>query len=114
MPSQDNHNGAKIRPLQGQVLLKMEPADVSDGGIVIPEAYRYPNEGERRRTANYGRVVRCGIWRQRRNGALIPYEVQAGQLVVIDGRSGRWFKSENLGLKVVDANSILAVIEQPA
>ncbi len=105
-------DGRKIRPLQGQVLLRMEPAAISDGGILIPEKSRYPDEGEARCKAVYGRVVRTGIWRQRKNGNLIPYEVQPGQRVAISGTSGRWFKDRNLGFKVVDAESILAVVDK--
>lgn len=94
---------ARIRPKQGQVLLRMElPQEVSDGGILIPE-----NARER---AQIGKVVRCGIWRQNKRGSLIPYECKAGDTVVINGRSGRWLKTEKLGLKIVDMDKVLAVI----
>lgn len=95
----------EIRPMQGKILLRMEKApEQSDGGIVIPEKHR--------EKATIGSVVRCGIWRQDKKGALIPFPVQSGQRVVVNGRVGRWLKDdENLGLKIVDMREVLAVFE---
>jgi len=94
----------KIRPLQGQVLVRMEePPEQSDGGILIPENCR--------EKAKFGSVVRTGIWRQNKSGALVPFPVKSGQRVVIGGRTGRWLKTEGLGLKIVDMEQVLAVFE---
>jgi len=94
----------KIRPLQGQVLVRMEePPEQSEGGILIPEKHR--------EKAKIGSVVRTGIWRQNKNGALIPFPVKSGQRVVISSRIGRWLKGEGIGLKIVDMRDVLAILE---
>lgn len=94
----------KIRPLQGKVLVRMEePPEQSDGGILIPEQHR--------EKAKIGSVVRCGLWRLDKKEALVPFPVQSGQRVVIGARTGRWLKGDDIGLKIVDANEILAILE---
>lgn len=93
-----------IRPLQGKILLRMEqPPEESDGGIFIPEQHR--------EKATIGAVVRCGIWRMNKKGALIPFPVQNGQRVLVSSRIGRWIKGEDIGLKIVDMTEVLAILE---
>lgn len=93
-----------IRPMQGKILLRMEkPPEQSDGGILIPEQHR--------EKATIGSVVRCGIWRMNKKGALIPFPVQSGQRVIVSGRTGRWIKGEDVRLKIVDMDNVLAVFE---
>jgi chaperonin GroES len=97
-------NEMKIRPLQGKVLLRMEnPPEQSDGGIFIPEKHR--------EKATIGAVVRCGIWRMNKKGALLPFPVKSGQRVLVSSRVGRWLKGEDIGLKIVDMDQVLAVFE---
>jgi len=93
----------KIRPLQGQVLLRMDKPDAaSPGGIIIPEIDREP--------AETGVVQRCGIWKMNKRGCLLPFPVHRGQRVVINKRVGRWVRGENVGLKLIHMENILAVI----
>lgn len=94
----------KLRPFQGKVLVRMEPQESeTDGGILIPEAAQLKSQT--------GIVLKTGIWRQYRNGNLIPFPVKRGQKVVINRRRGRWIHGERERLKLVDQDDILAVLE---
>jgi len=95
----------RIRPLQGEVLVYMDPPDASKDGIVIPEKHQERSQ--------FGEVRRMGIWRQaKKSGALIPYTVKPGDRVMIYANSGRWLHSEQERLKLVPEDRILAVLEK--
>ncbi len=93
----------KIRPLQGQVLVYMDPRSTeTESGIILPEA--------KRDEATTGKVIRCGIWKQDRKGNLIPFPVKRGDHVVIQRSVGRWVHKEKERLKLVPMERILAVL----
>lgn len=96
----------KIRPLQGQVLVQMRPADEkSDGGLHIPEvAQEKPMRAV---------VIRTGTWAQaKKNGALIAYDVSPGDTVLVHKHAGVQVDKANLGnhLKLVRADDIIAIL----
>ncbi len=101
-------NGRKIRPLMGQVLIYVDaPETVSAGGIAIPQ--------QAQGTEQYGdtitgQVRSLGIWPLSKNGNLIPYDVKPGDRVLLCAGSGRWLKGNRERLKIVPADSILALV----
>lgn len=95
----------KIRPLQGQVLIRMDPQEsVTNGGIIIPEKYQDK--------ALLGRVIKHGIWRQFKDGSLRSFPIKKGDRVIVNKRRGRWIHSERQRLKIVDQDDILAICEK--
>jgi chaperonin GroES len=94
----------KIRPLQGHVLVYMDPPENQSGDIHIPETAQSRSQ--------VGQVRTLGIWRQNRAGNLVPYPFKAGDRVVVNARSGRWLHSERERLKLVPMEKVLAVFEQ--
>ena len=94
----------KLRPLQGQVLVRMDSQEaVTSGGIHIPEKHQ--------EKATTGTVVAHGIWKQNKLGNLIPFPVRRGDKVVISKRMGRWIHGPNKRLKIVPMEFVLAVLE---
>lgn len=92
-----------IRPLAGQILLCMDPADdVSHGGIIIPE--------KAQTRAVTGKVVKLGRWIPDKNGNLQPYEFKRGDRVVVSAYRGRWLHEERDRMKLMDAKDVLAVL----
>lgn len=92
----------RLRPLQGKVLVKMDAQESEINGILIPE--------EAQEKSQTGRVIKCGIWRQFNDGSLRPFPVKRGDKVVINKRRGRWLHGEELRLKIVDMEDLLAVL----
>jgi len=93
----------KIRPLQGHVLVYMDPAETQSGGVLIPETAQSRSQ--------VGQVRKLGIWRQNKAGNLVPYPVKTGDRVVVNARSGRWLHSERERLKLVPMDKVLAVFQ---
>lgn len=94
----------KLRPLQGQVLVKMDPQEsVTDGGILIPDAHQ--------EKAQIGTVLKHGIWKQFNDGSLKPFPVKRGDRVLVNRRMGRWLHGEKERLKLVPMEFVLAVVE---
>jgi len=95
----------KIRPKQGQALIYMDASEsVTDGGVLIPE--------QAQQRSDKGQVRALGIWRMDKRGRLISYSIKPGDRVVVSVRRGRWMHSERERLKLVDADDILAVIDE--
>jgi chaperonin GroES len=91
-----------IRPLQGQVLLYMDAPEIQSNGVHIPEMAQERSQ--------IGEVRKLGIWKQNKRGSLIAYEVQPGDKVLVNARSGRWLHGERERLKLVPASQLLAIV----
>jgi len=100
----------KIRPLQGEVLLYMEPPPTeSAGGIaLIQEAPESENPAE----AVFGQVRALGVWPLDSHGRMIPYDVKPGDRVAINSGAGRWLRAPGERLKIVHSSRILAIAEK--
>lgn len=93
----------KLRPLQGQVLVRMDAQEsITNGGIHIPAKHQ--------EKATTGTVLRHGIWKQNKLGNLIPFPVRRGDKVVVNKRMGRWIHGEGKRLKLVPMEYVLAII----
>lgn len=93
---------SKLRPRQGMVLVEMVP-DPKRGMIEKPDQ----NEPSLTRA----KVVRLGIWPQNGKGALIPYEVKVGDLVIVNRYQGTQLVGYPDRFKLVDHQQIAAVIQ---
>lgn len=97
----------KLRPLQGQVLIRMDPQEaVTDGGIIIPDKHQ--------EKAQFGIVLKTGIWKQYNDGSLKPFPVKKGERVLVNKRAGRWLHGEKSRLKLVPMEFVLAVVTPDA
>ena len=94
---------SKIRPLHDKVLVKrLEEAEVSKGGIIIPDsAKEKPAEGE---------IIAIGKGRVSDDGKVSPLDVKVGDKVLFSKYSGTEVKIDGEELLIMSEDNILAVV----
>ena len=93
----------KIRPLQDRVLVKrVEEAQVSSGGIIIPDSAK--------EKPIRGLVVAVGSGRRMKNGETRPLEVKANDIILFSKYAGTEVKIEGLEHLIMREDDILGVI----
>lgn len=95
----------KFRPLHDRVVVRRAEGDTkSKGGIIIPDsAKEKPAEGE---------VIAVGPGARDENGALVPLDVKAGDLILFGKWSGTEVKIDGEDLLVMKEADIMGVIER--
>ena len=93
-----------IKPLGDKVLVKRKEAkDVVRGGIIIPEtAKEKPMEAD---------VISIGVGKMTTDGNLIPFDVKAGDTVLIGKYAGQDIKHDNEDYIIVRCEDILGIVE---
>jgi chaperonin GroES len=94
---------SKIRPLHEKVLVRrLEEAEVSKGGIIIPDsAKEKPAEGE---------IIAVGNGRISDDGKVTPLDVKVGDLVLFGKYSATEVKIDGEELLIMGEDNILAVV----
>jgi len=94
---------SKIRPLHEKVLVRrLEEAEVSKGGIIIPDsAKEKPAEGE---------IIAIGKGRVSDDGKVSPLDVKVGDKVLFSKYSGTEVKIDGEELLIMSEDNILAVV----
>ena len=95
---------SKIRPLHERVLVRrLEEAEVSKGGIIIPDsAKEKPAEGE---------IIAVGKGRISEDGKVTPLDVKAGDKVLFSKYSGTDVKIDGTEYLIMREDDILAIFE---
>jgi chaperonin GroES len=94
---------AKITPLGDRILVKrVEEKEQVKGGIIIPDsAKEKPQEAE---------VIAIGTGKRDDSGKLIPFEVKAGDRVLISKYGGTEVKIGDDTLLIVREDDVLGVL----
>jgi chaperonin GroES len=94
----------KIRPLGDRVLVQpMKESEVKKGGIIIPDsAKEKPQEGK---------VIAIGTGKLDDNGKLIPFNVKAGDRVLMPKYGGTEVKIDDQEYQIVREEDLLGIIE---
>jgi len=94
---------AKITPLGDRILVKrVEEKEQVKGGIIIPDsAKEKPQEAE---------VIAIGTGKRDDSGKLIPFEVKAGDRVLISKYGGTEVKIGDETLLIVREDDVLGVL----
>ena len=94
----------QVRPLHDRVLVKrIEEKEVVKGGIIIPDtAKEKPQEGK---------VIAIGTGKRDDDGKLIPFNVKAGDRVLMPKYGGTEVKIDDVEYQLVREEDILGVIE---
>ena len=97
-----------IRPMSERVVLeKIEPEEVTKGGIIIPKSV------EDRSLAWQAKVKAVGVGRLLKNGERVPPDVRVDDIVMVGSYMGTELKSlTQKHLMVVRFDDILGVIER--
>ncbi|TJV02707.1 MAG: co-chaperone GroES [Mesorhizobium sp.] len=95
----------KFRPLHDRVVIRRAEGDIkSKGGIIIPDtAKEKPQEGE---------VIAVGPGARDENGALVPLDVKAGDLILFGKWSGTEVKIDGEDLLIMKEADIMGVIDK--
>ncbi|MEQ8349552.1 MAG: co-chaperone GroES [Sneathiellaceae bacterium] len=96
-----------FRPLHDRVLVRrLDEEAKSAGGIIIPDtAQEKPSRGE---------VVAAGPGARNEAGALVPPDVQVGDLVLFGKWSGTEVKIDGKELLIMKESDIMGVIDSAA
>ncbi len=94
-----------FRPLHDRVAVRRRDGDAtSKGGIIIPDtAKEKPQEGE---------VVAVGPGARDENGALVPLDVEVGDLVLFGKWSGSEVRIDHVDLLIMKESDVIAVLDQ--
>ncbi|MCP5503922.1 MAG: co-chaperone GroES [Chlamydiales bacterium] len=94
----------KFKPLGNRVLVKRFEAEVSKGGILLPDsAQEKPKQGE---------VLAVGPGKMGKDGVVKPMELKMGDRVLFGGFAGTEVKGdEDTEFLILSEEDILAVIE---
>jgi len=95
----------KFRPLHDRVVIRRAEGDTkSKGGIIIPDnAKEKPQQGE---------VIAVGPGARDENGALVPLDVKAGDLILFGKWSGTEVKIDGEDLLIMKEADIMGVIDK--
>jgi chaperonin GroES len=95
----------KFRPLHDRVVIRRAEGDIkSKGGIIIPDnAKEKPQQGE---------VIAVGPGARDENGALVPLDVKAGDLILFGKWSGTEVKIDGEDLLIMKEVDIMGVIDK--
>ncbi|MBI5346345.1 MAG: co-chaperone GroES [Chlamydiae bacterium] len=92
----------KIRPLGNKVLLKRLSAEVTKGGIILPDtAQEKPKQAE---------VVAVGPGKFDENGTLIKMTLKVGDKVLFSPYSGTEAKADENEYLIMSEDDVLAII----
>ncbi len=94
----------KFKPLGNRILVKRSEAQVSKGGILLPDsAQEKPKQGE---------VLAVGPGKMGKDGVVKPMELKMGDQVLFGGFAGTEVKGdEDAEFLILSEEDVLAVIE---
>ncbi len=93
-----------VKPLGDRILVEpVEEKEVKKGGIIIPDtAKEKPQEG----------IVRVlGTGKLDDNGKKVPFEVKAGDRVLVSKYGGTEIKLDGKEFKLLNADDLLAILD---
>ena len=91
----------KIKPLKNRIVVKRQEAQVSKGGILLPEtAKEKPKQGV---------VVAVGPGEIDDKGKLRPLSVKVGDEVLFSSYSGTEYKADEIDYLILSEEDVLAV-----
>lgn len=94
----------KFKPLGNRILVKRSQAEISKGGILLPDsAQEKPKQGE---------VLAVGPGKMGKEGLAVAMDLKVGDQVLFGGFAGTEVKmDENAEFLILSEEDVLAVIE---
>ncbi len=95
---------AAVRPLGGRILVRrLEPEEVTDGGIILPDAAKEKPQK--------GKVIALGDGRELADGSRADFQVKKGDTVLFKSYAGTDVKVEGEELMIMEEEDVLAIID---
>jgi len=93
-----------VRPLHDKILVKrLEAAEVTKGGIIIPDtAKEKPQEGK---------VMAVGSGRVTEEGTVVPLEVKKGDKILFSKYGGTDINIDGEEYIILEENEVVAIVE---
>ena len=96
----------KLRPMNDVVIIERIPeADMTAGGIVIPETAKEKKPQE-------AKVIAVGPGRMRDDGTREPIDCEPGDEILVGRYAGSEFQIDGVEMSAVRAGDILAVVQE--
>jgi len=94
----------KVRPLHDKILVKrLEAAEVTKGGIIIPDtAKEKPQEGK---------VIAVGSGRVTEEGTVVPLEVKKGDKILFSKYGGTDINIDGEEYIILEESEVVAIVE---
>lgn len=93
----------KIKPIGDRVLVKREEEESAmKGGIILPDTAK--------KKQDRATVLALGSGKRSDDGSLLPFEVQVGDVILMDKYAGQEITIEGEEFVILQASEILAVI----
>lgn len=100
----ENTTAIKIKPLGDRVLVKREEEDSTvRGGIILPDTAK--------KKQDRAEVIALGTGQKNKDGDVVPFEVQVGDIVLIDKYAGQELTIDGEEFVIVQSNEIMAVLQ---
>lgn len=100
----DQATTLKIKPLGDRILVKREEeASTARGGIILPDTAK--------KKQDRAEVLALGTGKKDDKGQQLPFEVQVGNIVLIDKYSGQELTIEGEEYVIVQMSEVIAVLQ---
>ena len=100
----DQATTLKIKPLGDRILVKREEeASTASGGIILPDTAK--------KKQDRAEVLALGTGKKDDKGQQLPFEVQVGDIVLIDKYSGQELTVEGEEYVIVQMSEVIAVLQ---
>ncbi|WP_348662785.1 co-chaperone GroES [Chlamydia vaughanii] len=100
----DQATTLRIKPLGDRILVKREEGDsTARGGIILPDTAK--------RKQDRAEVLALGTGKRDKDGNIIPFEIEVGDVVLIDKYAGQELTIEGEDYVIVPASEVMAVLK---
>lgn len=100
----DQATALKIKPLGDRVLVKREEEDTTvRGGIILPDTAK--------KKQDRAEVIALGSGQKNKDGEVVPFEIQVGDIVLIDKYAGQELTIDGEEFVIVQSSEIMAVLQ---
>ena len=104
-PKQSDKSSHSLRPLGNRVLVRrLEHEEKLKGGILLPDTAKKKQE--------QAEVIAIGTGKKDKNGALIPFPVKVGDIILMEKYSGQEIQLEDKDYVILRSDDIIAIVEK--
>lgn len=95
----------KFKPLGDRVIVRrLEAEEKLKGGIILPDAAKKKQEK--------AEILAIGTGKKDKSGALIPFSVKVGDIILMEKYSGQEITLEDEEYVILRAGDIIAIVEE--